>query len=557
MATTLARGLCHRATHRSHPGPIALAALPLAADSEQMATSARTPGPLTSPPLSRALDSLDSGSAWLVPGQGLCGSWPGRRCRAVVCLTLGILYLWQVLGVEKSDDKQGERASQSQSEEVRTPKEQRAFESLAARVRSLVRASWKSFSYDHRANLQRLRQDATDCAAAFVLSCLFCLACAASFTVIEGGHQEELRAAREAEREGILARISAEGGGGRRGAVAAAQEATPEEEWKGVALRRLREVNEAARYGHIAPSTNAGRALTIVYAILGIPIFLILMADFGKLFTRLLKALFVFVKKLYRTATARGSGDEAVAGDEGWSSPQHPPPRPPLAVPESTSVDFDKQLEVELKHRLSSRGSKGKRKQEEEEEEEREEDEPRYCCFSVCMKKIRGWCGLLCLRKEEEEVPENEEDVVDDNFNLPISLALLILLVYIMMGCTIYTIWEEWTYFEAFYFIFISMTTIGFGDYVPEHPAFMMMTTVYLIFGLALTAMCINIIQEKLTDTFRQASEKLKESLSHIMAAASLGEDIGAQEGKEVEVAPVHSSTGSLKRDSITMKKET
>ncbi|XP_037778656.1 TWiK family of potassium channels protein 7-like isoform X2 [Penaeus monodon] len=103
------------------------------------------------------------------------------------------------------------------------------------------------------------------------------------------------------------------------------------------------------------------------------------------------------------------------------------------------------------------------------------------------------------------------------------------------------------------------MTTIGFGDYVPEHPAFMMMTTVYLIFGLALTAMCINIIQEKHTDTFRQASEKLKESLSHIMAAASLGEDVGVQEGKEVEVAPVHTSTGkdSLKRDSISMKKET
>ncbi|XP_063585437.1 TWiK family of potassium channels protein 7-like [Penaeus indicus] len=156
-------------------------------------------------------------------------------------------------------------------------------------------------------------------------------------------------------------------------------------------------------YGHIAPSTNAGRALTIVYAILGIPIFLILMADFGKLFTRLLKALFVFVKRLYRTATCKR---------------------------------FRKTKQVQA--------------------------------IKVCMKKVRGWCGLMCLRKEEEEIPENEEDVVDDNFNLPISLALLILLVYIMMGCTIYTIWEEWTYFEAFYFIFISMTTIGFGDYVPE-----------------------------------------------------------------------------------------
>lgn len=150
----------------------------------------------------------------------------------------------------ETDDKQGERASQSQSEEVRTPKEQRAFESLAARVRSLVRASWKSFSYDQRANLQRLRQDATDCAAAFVLSCLFCLACAASFTVIEGGHQEELRAAREAEREGILARISLKEEEAVEELWRAAQEATPEEEWKGVALRRLREVNEAASTRH-------------------------------------------------------------------------------------------------------------------------------------------------------------------------------------------------------------------------------------------------------------------------------------------------------------------
>lgn len=26
---------------------------------------------------------------------------------------------------------------------------------------------------------------------------------------------------------------------------------------------------------------------------------------------------------------------------------------------------------------------------------------------------------------------------------------------------------ESWTYFESFYFVFITMTTIGFGDFVP------------------------------------------------------------------------------------------
>ncbi|CAL4093458.1 unnamed protein product, partial [Meganyctiphanes norvegica] len=233
-------------------------------------------------------------------------------------------------------------------------------------------------------------------------------------------------------------------------------------------------------YGHISPNTNAGRALTIVYAILGIPIFLILMADFGKLFTRLLKSLFVFFKRLYRTATCRRVRN-------------HPQVQTPAGV-----------------------------------------------------RRIRDCWGYVCHGKTQEvDVEDPQGDyMVDDNFNLPISLALLILLIYIFVGCIIYTFWESWTYFEAFYFIFISMTTIGFGDYVPQHPAFMMMTTVYLVFGLALTAMCINIIQEKLSDTFRRASEKLKDTMAELMAAATIGEEEKepneVEEGHKVEVAGVH-----------------
>lgn len=57
---------------------------------------------------------------------------------------------------------------------------------------------------------------------------------------------------------------------------------------------------------------------------------------------------------------------------------------------------------------------------------------------------------------------------VDDEFNLPISVAITILLIYIFVGATIYWTWEEWTFFESFYFVFISMSTIGFGDFVPQ-----------------------------------------------------------------------------------------
>jgi len=60
----------------------------------------------------------------------------------------------------------------------------------------------------------------------------------------------------------------------------------------------------------------------------------------------------------------------------------------------------------------------------------------------------------------------------------------------------------------------------GFGDFVPAHPIYMMCSIIYLIFGLALTSMCINVVQVKLSDHFRHASSKiigqqLAEAASH------------------------------------------
>lgn len=55
---------------------------------------------------------------------------------------------------------------------------------------------------------------------------------------------------------------------------------------------------------------------------------------------------------------------------------------------------------------------------------------------------------------------------IDDEFNLPISVAFSILIIYMLGGAFFIAHEEEWTLFESFYFVYISILTIGLGDLV-------------------------------------------------------------------------------------------
>ena len=72
-------------------------------------------------------------------------------------------------------------------------------------------------------------------------------------------------------------------------------------------------------------------------------------------------------------------------------------------------------------------------------------------CSSIIIQKLRTWFG--CRQKEATEL-----DLIFS--------SLFFSFISISGGTILYSTQEGWTYFESCYYCFITLTTIGFGDFV-------------------------------------------------------------------------------------------
>ncbi|EDW72564.1 uncharacterized protein Dwil_GK20972 [Drosophila willistoni] len=264
-------------------------------------------------------------------------------------------------------------------------------------------------------------------------------------------------------------------------------------------------------YGHITPKTDLGRSLTVIYAIIGIPMFLIVLADLGKLFTRSVKFLWAYVRRVYYTRSCRRIRKQQQIRDAmtGFNTVYDMAIRRPSMFFGKTEEDI---TDVESQHDANK--------------------------------------SLGTSHPETPTSPYPETFEVDDEFNLPVSVASLLLISYILLGTVGYTLVEpDWTYLDAFYYVFISMSTIGFGDLVPSNPFYVMVSMIYLIFGLALTSMFINVVQIKLSDHFKRASAKVGATIGMNMAS-EYGDENGSQIKTPSEMASVHGSRlGRIEED--------
>ncbi|XP_015524425.1 potassium channel subfamily K member 16 [Neodiprion lecontei] len=219
-------------------------------------------------------------------------------------------------------------------------------------------------------------------------------------------------------------------------------------------------------YGNISPRTAWGKVATIIYAIAGMPLFLLYLSNIGDILARSFK--WTYARCCLCRCRRKPRRFEP------------PPPRTNVAPAGRDQWQMVKIHGGELETSSIEQGSSG----------------------------------------DDDEGDEESEGSYDpQNVTVPITLCLTIMAGYVCGGGMLFSMWEGWGFLESSYFCFISLSTIGFGDYVPSDEIYsskgisefsFLFCSLYLMLGMAMIAMCFNLMQEEVIAKWRTLIRTLR-----------------------------------------------
>ncbi|KHJ44791.1 Ion channel [Trichuris suis] len=141
---------------------------------------------------------------------------------------------------------------------------------------------------------------------------------------------------------------------------------------------------------------------------------------------------------------------------------------------------------------------------------------PQHVTRHVDLEGMRLEALIQRYEFEEFIIRESMEEKLN-RVLVPLWLVLLTMLAYLSVGAVLFAVWERWDLLDSFYFCFVSLATIGFGDLFPgasvrddgSAQEKLVITSLYLLFGMALIAMCFNLAQEEVVSKVVHLVSKL------------------------------------------------
>ncbi|KAL3982202.1 Ion channel family protein [Acanthocheilonema viteae] len=220
-------------------------------------------------------------------------------------------------------------------------------------------------------------------------------------------------------------------------------------------------------YGNLVPATQVGRITCICFALFGIPLLLVTIADIGKFLSDFLSFLYRTYRSFKRKVCRQSR---------------------------------------RISHHYRDRSS------------------------SAQSSSVSTKAGSMNLNS----IDINSESSCEDELRIPVVMVLFVLVAYTAIGGLLFRAWEGWQYFDAFYFCFITMATVGFGDIVPTEQMYMFFTMAYIIFGLALATMCIDLAGTEYIRKIHYLGTKMEGAKGAVMTGLQAGEHLLKHTGIEV-----------------------
>lgn len=218
-------------------------------------------------------------------------------------------------------------------------------------------------------------------------------------------------------------------------------------------------------YGNIAPRTFWGRIICIAYALIGIPLMLICLANIGEFLSNVFR--FVYFELLC-CRCFRG--------------------RRRRSLDQSSSPSTVDQTHEEWRQAYHVTGENSQRRPE----------------------------------RSHIEVTDCDDDDDDDDElgkrTIPLTVTLMMMGWYVFFGALLFGVLEGWDWMQSAYYCFVTISTIGFGDFVPgtddlantEGQLKMIGAAAYLLIGMSLMSMTFNLLQEEMTEKVKWIGEKLQ-----------------------------------------------
>ena len=299
-------------------------------------------------------------------------------------------------------------------------------------------------------------------------------------------------------------------------------------------------------YGHIAPKTRWGRIITMIYAIFGIPLTILCLSIIGSSMASVFKFVYKnFCLGFYRQCRrfrAYLDSDEEIPLDAATAAAN----AVPNVLVAAGAAAAAEEANIATKTGFSSGKTVNLQNEQEMWKIRRTwPDGGDYRRNSSYMRSIPGRGEEECLERayleaigtieqnerrdqnkeiDDEISPDQIEDDAsisenrnDDVVRVPVIVSLFVFAAYIFLGAFLFSLWEkDWDYLVGSYFCFITLSTIGFGDVVPGSSGDswasakkQALCSLYLLFGMAMTVMCIKLMQQEVRLKFTNLGRKI------------------------------------------------